>query len=238
MKALFKKEIQFYLNNPVGYIVVAVFAVFANFLFVKDVFVVGAASMKTFFDTMPLLLMIFIPAMTMRIISEEKRTNTIDLLLSLPVSETQIVLAKFLAILSMTLIGFVLTFGLPLSISLLSGATGSKLYMPEILIGYLGQLFVASGFIALSLYFSSVTKNQVVAFLLSVISIFFLIMFSNDFLASTFPKLIVDALGYLSPLTQADLFTKGVLDIRAIYYFVSFTVLFLFFTIFDLEKRR
>ena len=75
MKALYKKEIQFYLNNPIGYIVIMLFAVFANFLFVKDIFIVGSASLRPFFDILPWLMMVFVPALTMRSLAEEKKNN-------------------------------------------------------------------------------------------------------------------------------------------------------------------
>ena len=95
MKNLYKKELNYYLNNPIGYIVVVLFAVFANFLFVKDIFVIGSASMRPFFSILPWLFLVFIPALSMRTLSEEKRVNSIEILLTLPVSETQVVLAKF-----------------------------------------------------------------------------------------------------------------------------------------------
>jgi len=132
MKTLYKKELNYYLNNPIGYIILVLFGVFANFLFVKDIFVVGSASMKPFFSFLPWLLLVFIPALTMRIFAEEKRTNTIEVLLTLPVSETQIVLAKFFTLVTVTGLGLILTFGLPLTLSILT-----KVYYPEILIGYL-----------------------------------------------------------------------------------------------------
>src|SRR5438045_3150828 len=98
MKPLYKKELNFYLNNPIGYITIVLFAAIANFLFVKDIFLAGSASMRPFFDLVPWLLLIFIPALAMRSFSEERKSNTLELLLTLPVSETQIVLAKFFAL--------------------------------------------------------------------------------------------------------------------------------------------
>lgn len=237
MKALYKKELQFYLNNPIGYIVIILFAVFANFLFVKDIFVVGSASLKPFFDILPWLLMIFVPALTMRSISEEKKNNTLEVLLSLRVSETQIVLSKFLALLTMVAIGLLLTVSLPFSLHFLTSNAGSKVYIPEFLTGYLGELLLAASFIAISLFFSSQTKNQVVAFLGSVITLFFLIVSSTDFVAGVLPRIIYDFVTYISPITQVSSFVKGVLDLRSIYYFLSFTAIFLLLTIIDLERR-
>ncbi len=238
MKSLLKKELSFYLNNPLGYIVIILFAVFANFMFVKDIFVVGSASMRPFFDILPWLLMIFIPALTMRMISEEKRTNTMEVLLSLPVSETQIVVSKFIAVWILTLIGFVLTLGLPISMYVLTGQVGGRIYLPEVFVGYLGELLLAASFIAISLFYSSLTKNQILAFLASVITIFFLIIFSTDFVAGVLPPVLQSVLNYLSPIVQLSNFVKGVIDIRSIFYFLSFTALFLFLTVVDLERRN
>lgn len=237
MFVLFKKEIQFYLNNPLGYITLVLFGVFANFMFVKDIFVFGSASMRPFFEIVPWLFMIFIPALSMRLFAEERRTNTLEILLSLPISEMQIVISKFLATLTMTAMGLLLTLGLPISMYVLTQQVGARIYMPEVFVGYFGQLLLVSGFIAVSLFFSVKTKNQMVAFLGSVITIFFLIIFSTDFAASVLPQILQETLNYLSPITQVDNFIKGVLDVRSLFYFVSMTTLFLFLTVVDLEKR-
>ncbi|MBP9691585.1 ABC transporter permease subunit [Candidatus Woesebacteria bacterium] len=237
MKALLKKELGFYLNNPIGYIVIGIFAVFANFMFVKDIFVTGSASLRPFFDILPWLFMVFIPSLTMRMISEEKRTNTMEVLLSLPISESQIVFSKFASVFVLSLIGLALTAGLPISMYALTGETGGRIYLPEVIVGYLGVALLAASFVAISLFFSSLTKNQIVAFLGSVITIFFLVIFSTDFAASVIPPFVQGSLNYLSPVTQIAGFVKGVIDLRAIFYFVSFTSLFLFLTVIDLEKR-
>ena len=233
MKYLYKKEINYYLNNPLGYIVVILFAVFANFLFVKDLFLVGSASMRSFFAILPWLLMIFIPALTMRILAEEKRTNTIEVLLTLPISETQIILAKFFALTTIVSLAFVLTVALPVSLGFLT-----KMYLPEIFIGYLGSILLAAAFIGLSMFFSGQTSNQVVAFLASVLTIFVLLVLSTDFTASVLPKIIQDFLSYFSPSYHLQNFIKGVVDLRSLFYFLSMNILFLFLTIIDLEKRK
>lgn len=232
MKYLYKKELNYYLNNPIGYIVIVLFAVFANFLFVKDIFVVGSASMRPFFSILPWLFLIFVPSLTMRILSEEKRINTIEVLLTLPISETQIVLAKFLAVLTIVGGGFILTLGLPISLSLLT-----KMYLPEIIAGYIGSIFLAALYISLSMFFSSQTRNQVVAFLASAIAIFFLLVLGTEFTANVLPRSVHDFLLYFSPVNHLQNFVKGVIDFRSLFYFVSFVVIFLFLTVVDLEKR-
>jgi ABC-2 type transport system permease protein len=181
--------------------------------------------------------MIFVPALVMRMIAEEKRTNTLEVLLSLPISEISIVVAKFISALIITSLALLLTTALPLSMYALTGEVGGKLYLPEVIVGYFGSLLVASSFIALSLFFSSLTKNQIVAFLTSIVTLFFLVIFSTDFASNVLPANIQNVLNYLSPITQLTSFAKGVLDFRNIFYFVSFTMLFLILTIVDLERR-
>lgn len=233
MRILFKKEISYYLNNPIGYLILILFAVFANFLFVKDIFVVGSASMRGFFGVIPWLFLVFVPALSMRIFSEEKRVNTIEVLLTLPLSETQIVLAKFLSLLALLIIGLFLTLSLPFSLFFLS-----RIYLPEIFVGYLGLIFLGGSFIAISIYFSNLTKNQVVAFLISVLVIFSLLVLSTDYFSSVLPKFVSDFLIYFSPIFHLQNFVKGVIDFRSVFYFLSLTAVFLFLTIIDLEKRR
>jgi ABC-2 type transport system permease protein len=233
MFTLYKKEINYYLNNPIGYIAVILFAVFANFLFVKDIFVTGTASVRPLFNLFPWLFLIFIPALSMGALAEEKRQNTIEVLLTLPLSETQIVLAKFLALLTITAIALLLTLGFPVSLLFMT-----KIYLPEIIIGYFGQLLFAGSIIALSLFFSNLTKNQIVAFLTSALTTFILVVLSTDFLATILPRFLQDFLSYYTPVYHLQNFIKGVVDFRSLFYFVSLMIIFLFLTIIDLEKRN
>ncbi len=233
MKYLYKKEINYYLNNPIGYVTVILFAVFANFFFVKDIFVVGSASMKPFFNFIPWLLLIFIPAISMRIFADEKKTNTIETLLTLPISETEIVIAKFMALTTIMIISLSLTFGLPISLLFFA-----KIYYPEIIIGYFGVFLLSLSFISLSTFFSNQTKNQIIAFLISTIMIFLLLVLSTDITASVLPKFVQDGMVTLTPFYHLKNFIKGIIDIRSVFYFVSFTCVFLFLTIVDLEKRN
>lgn len=232
MKALYLKEIGYYLKNPTGYIIITLFAVFTNFMFVKDIFTVNTASMRQFFDLIPWMLLVFVPAISMRSLAEEKRSNTIETLLTLPISEIQIVLAKFLALLSIVSIGLLLTISLPVSLSMIS-----TLYLPEIIMGYIGTVLLGALFISISLFFSSLTKNQVVAFLSSILALFLLLVVNVEFAAGMIPHLMADALVILSPYIHFLTFVKGLLDIRAMFYFASFIVLFLGLTVIDLEKR-
>ncbi|MFW5704077.1 MAG: ABC transporter permease subunit [Patescibacteria group bacterium] len=232
MKALFFKELRYYLDNPVGYIIIGLFAVLANFFFVKDIFVVGSASMRPFFELIPWLFLVFVPALSMRMIAEERRSNTIETLLALPVSELQIVLAKFLTLIALISIGLMLTLGLPIAL-----VAVSDLYVPELLIGYLGLILCGGLFAAVSLFFSSLTRNQVVAFLSSIVVLFFFLVMSTDVIATVIPRAVMNVLQLFDPFTYLRMFFKGLLDIRAVIYFFSFSILLLLITVINVEKR-
>jgi ABC-2 type transport system permease protein len=232
MKALYKKELMQILNSPVGYSVPIVFALFLGYLFTKDIFVLGSASLTPFFNVAPWLLFILIPALSMRSLSEEKRTNTVEVLMTLPLSENTVVLAKLLSIFTITII----TLGLTLSIPLVLGFI-SALYIPEILVGYVGLLFLSLLYLSFSLYISSKVSNQIASFSLSVIILFLVTTLSSDFLANLLPKAVQDVLIFGSPLLHLDNFTKGVVDLRSVSYFTVLIVLFFKLTVTELQKR-
>lgn len=232
MKALYKKELMQFLNSPVGYTVPVVFALFLGYLFMKDVFVIGTASMKSFFSVAPWLLFILIPALSMRSISEEKKTNTLEVLLTLPLSEEKIVRAKFASIFTLIAITLALTFSIPLILGFLA-----KLYVPEILVGYLGLLLLSLSYLSFSLYISSKVSNQIASFSLSVTLLFLITTLSSDFLANLLPKIAQDFLLLASPILHLDNFAKGVVDLRSLLYFVVFSLVFYQLTVKELQKR-
>jgi len=233
MVNLFKKELSYYFNNPIGYIIAILFAVFANFLFIKDLFLRGDSSMRPFFDILPWLFLIFISALTMRIFAEERRVNTIEVLLTLPISETTIVVAKLFALLIFS--GFILLLSLSIPLTLM--AIG-KPHLLEIIMAYGGVFLLSASFISVSIFFSSLAKNQIVAFLCSVLTIFLLMVVGGDFLAFFIPRFIQENLNFFSPLYHYSNFLKGLVDLRSVVYFISFTMLFVFLTVINLEKRE
>ncbi|GIW64290.1 MAG: gliding motility-associated ABC transporter permease subunit GldF [Patescibacteria group bacterium] len=232
MKTVIKKELDFYLNNPIGYIVVVLFAIFVNFFYIKDVFVSSVVSIKSLFNILPWFLMIFIPALSMRIFTEEKRLNTIEVLLTLPITEKTIVLGKFFALLILYGISLALTLGFVIFLFIFS-----KLSLIEVLVGYLGEILFGASLISLSIYISNKTKNQLIAFFISLLSIFFLIVISSEFMGSVLPRIVIDNLIYFSPVYHLQNFINGVITLKSLVYFLSVTLLFLFLTINDLKKR-
>jgi len=232
MKALYKKELMQLLNSPVGYSVPIVFALFLGYLFIKDVFIIGSASLKPFFSIAPWLLFVLVPALSMRSISEEKRANTIEVLLTLPLSEGTIVLAKLLSLFTLIAITLGLTLSVPLVLGLIS-----SLYVPEIIIGYGGLLLLSLLYLSFSLYISARVSNQIASFAISVIILFLVTTLSSDFLANILPKSVQDILILGSPLLHLDNFVKGVVDFRSLSYFILLIVIFFKFTVTELQKR-
>ncbi|MBI1863209.1 ABC transporter permease subunit [Candidatus Microgenomates bacterium] len=233
MKAIYKKELGHFFNNPLGFIVIVLFALFGNFLFIKDIFSVGSASMRPFFVTTGWLLTILVPALAMRGFAEEKRTNTLETLLTLPLREWDIVFGKTLAIITVTAIALALTMGLPIALALIA-----HLYLPEILIGYLGILLMSAAFTSIALFFSLKTNNQIVAFFISAVVLFILMAFSGDFVASFIPRSLSDSVVFLMPPTHIEPFIKGILDLRSIVYFLMLIGLFTYLTASELEGRQ
>lgn len=232
MKAIYKKELGHFFNNPLGFIVVVLFALFSNFLFIKDIFSFGSASMRPFFVTTGWLLSIFIPALAMRSFAEEKRTNTLETLLTLPVRERDIVFGKLLAIMTVIGIALGLTLALPVALAFVS-----SLYFPEVLMGYIGLFLMSTAFTAIAVFFSLKTNNQIVAFFISALVLFLLIAFSSDFVASFVPRSISDIVVFAMPLTHLNPFMKGILDIRSVVYFLTLTGLLTYISASELEER-
>ncbi len=232
MLEIYKKELRHYFYNPFGYILVILATLIANALFVRDIYSVGLVSMKPFFFTMYWVLVLLIPALCMRSFAEERKVGTIETMLTMPLGEKEIALGKLFAVLSLIGATFLLSFILPVSFALISG-----LYLPEVFVGYLGLAMVSAMFSTLSLYISLKTSNQVLAFFISAVILFCLSVFSADILASFIPRTISDLIAPLTPLPNLENFMKGIIDLRSVFYFSSFTGVFMYAVIKQLQHR-
>lgn len=229
---LAKRDFQAYFNSPTAFVVLGVFLLFSGYLFFSTLFLDGVASMRGFFQVAPLLLMIFSPAITMKLISEEIKTGTIEQLLTLPITNTEVVVGKFLAALSIFLVGFLFTIAYAISISLLLPKV-SSFDFGAVLGGYIGLIFLAGSFISLGLFASSLSKNQVIAFIIGLALCFF--FYAVDKFAVLMPK-ISGFLEYLSVDAHFNNAAKGVLDSKDVVFYLSLMVFFLLLTIRSLAK--
>lgn len=230
-----KRELQAIFDSLMAYIMIVAFLGFSGFftwLYGGDIFFVGQASLQTFFQIAYWTLFFFIPALTMKQIAEEKKTGTLEILLTKPVSDWQILWGKFLAILLLIVVALVLT--LPYYITVLNlgpidnGAVWS---------GYLGLILMSSAYISIGIFSSSITNNQIVAFLLSLlIGIFFHIIFGA--LAGSMTGLPGEIFNYLSLSTHFESISRGVIDSKDLIYFLSIIFLGLIGSEAILAKRN
>lgn len=220
--AVFKKEIKSYVDHPMAYIIAIVFLVLNNFLFIRTAIVQETASLRAMFQLLPWLNLFFISAMTMRTWAEERRAHTLQVLLSYPSAVWQIVLGKYAA--SLAFFAVVLTLTLPVA----WGIAGAGTLDWGVVFGqYIGALLLAAGMVAVGQWASTLTKNQVIAFIIAIAVQFALFMISMDFVLMTFPyplNLIGQQLGILSHFNAV---TRGVIDLRDVLYFLSMAFVFL-----------
>ncbi len=229
------RELKSFFDSLIAYILIVVFLGLSGFftwLFGSDIFFIGQATLQPFFSVAYWTLFFFTPALTMRMLAEENKSGTIELLLTKAVTDWQVILGKFLACLM--LIGIALLLTLPYYISV--WALG-PIDHGAVWCGYLGLLLMSSAYISIGLFASSVTNNQIVAFLLSLlIGVFFLIIFGE--LAGGFTGLSGEILSYLSLSTHFESISRGVVDSKDVIFFLSISIFGLILAESSLSKRN
>jgi ABC-2 type transport system permease protein len=230
-----RRDFQAYFNSPVAYVVLGVFLLVLGYLFFSTLFLGGYASMRGFFGVAPILFVVFGPAITMRLISEERKTGTIEQLLTLPINNYHVVLGKFLAALGIISVGLLFTLPYALSVSLLTPADASFDYGP-VIGGYIGLLLLASVFLALGLFASSLTKNQIIAFIIGLALCFF--FYFIDKFAVLMPPSLGAVFEYISVDFHFANIARGVIDTRALVFYLSLVTLFIVLTERSLRRDK
>jgi ABC-2 type transport system permease protein len=220
-----------YFSSPIGYVVIVIFLVSAALLFFSTFFLSRVAEMRRFFDLLPISLGLFIPAIAMGSIAEEKRRGTFETLITMPLRLADVVLAKYLTVLSFTLVML-----LPTVLYAASIAAIGNLDWGAVLGGYIGVLFLAAFYSAVGIFASSLTENQIVALIIAVL-ICVALGLLQSFLG-LFPSETANTFMYLSSGVHFDRFAKGVLDTRSMIYFLSGAALFLLLAHRVLYKER
>jgi ABC-2 type transport system permease protein len=229
---LFKKEFMAYFNSPIAYIFIGVFLVVGNWLFFKNFFLYGQANMRPYFDLLPWILLFISPAVTMRLWAEEKKSGTIEFLLTLPLTDWQVVIAKFLGALSFVAVALALTITLPITVMSLG-----QLDLGPVIGGYIGALFLAGSYLAVGLLVSSLTKNQIIAFILGLMACFAVFVIGQDFVLYGTPQFLVPIFKYVGLGTHFNNIAKGIIDTKDIIYYISFIFLFLWLNARVIESR-
>ncbi|MEY3220398.1 MAG: hypothetical protein RIT27_1755 [Pseudomonadota bacterium] len=236
---LFKRELNGYFSTPIAYVFIVIFLLLSGvFTFqLGGFFGRGQADLQAFFTFHPWLYLFLIPALSMRLWAEERKSGSIELLLTLPISITDAVLGKFLAAWAFTGIALALTFPMWITVNYLGSPDNAV-----ILAGYIGSLLMAGAFLAMGASISALTKNQVIAFIISVVVCLAFILSGLpmvlDFFGGWTPQIIIDAISSFSFLTHFNAMTKGVIDLRDIVYFVSLMVLWLFANVVFIEMKK
>lgn len=228
-----RKELRAYFNSPLAYIFINVFLVVSSWLFFQNYFLNGQADMRSFFGLLPWLFLFLMPAITMRVWAEEKKLGTIELLLTLPVREVDIVLGKFLASFLFLAITLLLSFMVPV-IVIWSGPAD----IGVILASYLGTLFLGGAYIALGIWISAFTDNQIIAFILSIVASFLFFIVSQVFVLQSVPSFLASFFQFIGLGSHFSSITRGVLDSRDILYYLSFIGFFLFLNVRQISGRR
>lgn len=217
---VFRRELASYFATPVAYVFIVIFLILAGaFTFYLGGFYEGGqANLSAFFSFHPWLYLFLIPAISMRLWAEERKSGSIELLLTLPITMLQAVLGKFLAAWAFAGIALALTFPIWITVNYLGDPDNGA-----ILAGYVGSLLMAGAFLAIGSCISALTRNQVIAFILTVVVCFLLLLAGFplvlDFVGALLPQFLVDAIASLSFLTHFSSISKGVIDLRDLLYF-------------------
>jgi ABC-2 type transport system permease protein len=230
---IFKREFASYFNSPIAFIYLTVFLALSSWLFLKGFFLIGEASMRTYFGLVPWVFLFFVPAITMRLWAEERKVGTMELLMTLPVTDTEAVLGKFLASLVFLLLSLALSFVVPIVVAALGDPDPG-----QIIGGYLGSVLIGAAFLAIGLFISSLTENQIVAFILSVVGIFGLFILGEDFVLFGVPDRLVPVFSFLGLAGHYDSVSRGVVDSRDIIYYLSVIGFFLYLNVKSIEARK
>ena len=228
---IMSRELKSYFSSPIAYIVTGLFVAASGILFFSTFFLANRAELRQFFSLLPVLLSFFIPALTMRMFAEEKKSTSLETLLTLPVTITDVVAGKFLAafvsgvVLLVPSVFYVIT-------CFIFGSPDAGPMIGE----YLGALFLIAGFSAIGLYASSTTKNQIIAFFIAFALCIILTLLSN--FAVFLPAVLVRPVSFLSSTNHFDSICRGIIDSRDIVYFVSLTAVFLILTVRSIKKGQ
>ena len=229
--AITKRELRTYFNSPVAYIVVMVFMLLAGYLFWNTVFIENQAEMRGYFGLTPMLFTFIIPAMTMRLIAEEKGSGTLELLITMPVRDWEVVLGKFLAALGLLAVLLALTLVYAFTLSTIGPIDKGPTYG-----GYFGLLLMGAAYVGIGVMASALTRNQIVAFILAFGICFALYLFGR--VVQIVPPALQPIVAFLSIDSHFESVSRGVIDTRDVLYYLSVVAVSLVVATLALDSRR
>jgi len=231
IKIIAIKEFKDYFISPIAYIVISLFLVVTGWFFFSTFFIYGRADLRDFFSLLPITFSFFIPAITMRLFSEEKNVGSYETLLTMPVSFTDIALGKFVAATLFTATMLIPTLSYPIFISFIGQVDPGP-----VIGGYIGAIFLAGSYCAIGLFASSLTRNQIIAFIIGCAGCFTLTIM--DRMLFFMPTKIIAVIEYIGANSHFMNISKGIIDSRDIFYFVSVIFIFIFSTYLVMHEKN
>ncbi len=231
LAAVYRREVAGYFGQPVAYIVITAYLLMCGWFFTSGLFLIGQADVRGYLDVAPTILVFFAPALTMRLLAEEWRNGTMELLLTLPVRDAEVVVGKYLAAFTVLVVAQVLTLAYPITVGLLGPVD-----IGQVVTGYFGLLLLGAAFLAVGVLASALTSSQVVAFIVS-----FFVCFGLFLLGKSLPFLptpLLPLFDYLAVDTHFANLTKGVIDSRDVLYFLTIVLICLAGTVHALQGRK
>jgi ABC-2 type transport system permease protein len=228
---ILQKELRSYFNSTIAYVVIVVFLAIVGWFYTNSMFLINLATLRDMFELIPWVFLFVIPAVTMRLLAEENKSGTIELLTTKPLHDWEIVIGKFLA--AWILIGIAL---LPTLIYYITIAFLGDIDNGPVIGGYLGLLLMAGVYVAIGLLASSLTENQIVAFIVGILLM--LALFIMDRVLFSVPDFMTSVVEYLGVNFHFSNIARGVIDSRDVVYFCSVLGFTLYLSVVSLERRK
>lgn len=234
-----KRELRAYFATPLALVFLTVFVALTGAMtfYVGGFFDRGQADLFPFFAYHPWLYLLLVPAVAMRLWAEERKTGTIELLMTLPISPSEAILGKFLAAWAFVGLGLVLTFPMWITVNMLGEPDNGVIFS-----SYIGSFLTAGAFLAIGSFVSTLTKNQVIAFIIASLICFLFTMSGLDLVQNTLrswtPEVFAAAIASMSFLTHFERITRGVLDLPTLIFFLSMIVFWLFGTVIAIDQKK
>ncbi len=228
---IFRRELAAYFFSPMAYIVITVFLLITGWFFTSQLFLTGDSSLRSMFGIIPFIFIFFTPAITMRLMSEERKSGTIELLVTMPISDLEIVLGKYFAGLGLLIAALFFTFPYALTIIVLGEPD-----MGMLICGYLGLVLMGASCIAIGVFASTISKNQVISFIIAFLIIFSLGLF--DYILIFMPSYLVPLLQFMSIDYHYSNIGRGVIDSRDLLYYLSLIIFMISLSRISLESRK
>jgi len=239
VKPVFSRELSQYFNTPLGYVYIVVFVLMSGFFFFElfKFFQTGQASLRNLFMLLPWVYLFFVPAISMRLLAEDKKIGTVEVLMTLPLKDWEVVLSKFFAAFIFLTLTLLLTAPIILVLNK-AAAEGVTLDFGPIFGGYIAAILMGGAFLAVGIFFSSLTDNQIVAFILAVVTMAIFLLIGLPDVVGYFPAVTQKFVSNLSLISHFYSVERGVIDTRDMLYYISVIFLFVFLTIRSVESRK